>query len=435
MNRVYPPVRGASGRVLRDLARSFAREGWQVTVITTGPEALVERDGAVKIVRLKAPQKPNGFLAYFTIWFRMLIEAMKLPATHLLVTMTDPPMLVCAGQIIRFFKKNRHMHWCQDLYPDVLPSLGFKMPHFMLAWLHAISRHSMRAADKVIVPGRCMARHLSVDGFDPKQITVIPNWPDIELVSEAGLLKGQLSHKKANGHVNGAVNGSVNGALNGGSNGTANGHAPFVGEEGDLFYREHESQVKYGPKFRVLYAGNIGRAHPIETIIDAAELLNEQEKDIEFVFVGDGPVYDQIAHMRSKRHLDNIRLLPFQPVNRLKDLMMSGDIHLVSMSEEAAGMVVPSKIYSAIAAERPCLLVGPAQSEVAKVIVDFEAGSVVPQGQAALLAEEIRQMRFNSDKWFRAHEGAAEAAKIFVPKESINAWIERAWAVVEPEVR
>jgi NAD(P)-dependent dehydrogenase (short-subunit alcohol dehydrogenase family) len=39
MNRVYPPATGATGRVLRDLARAFAKAGWQVTVITCGPKS------------------------------------------------------------------------------------------------------------------------------------------------------------------------------------------------------------------------------------------------------------------------------------------------------------------------------------------------------------------------------------------------------------
>jgi len=112
INRVYPPVRGASGRVLCDLARSFAREGWQVTVITTGPKAVTERDGTVKVIRVKASEKPSSAISYAIIWLKMLFAALRLPATNLLVTMTDPPMLVIVGQLIKIFKKNRHVHWC-----------------------------------------------------------------------------------------------------------------------------------------------------------------------------------------------------------------------------------------------------------------------------------------------------------------------------------
>ncbi|MBX2833575.1 MAG: glycosyltransferase family 4 protein [Micavibrio sp.] len=403
-------MRGASGRVLRDLARTLAKEGWQVTVITTGPQKIVERDGAVKIIRLKAPARPKGIFSYISIWVRMMIEGLKLPSTHLIVTMTDPPLLSLVGSVLSHFKKNRHIHWCQDLYPDVLPSMGMHMPVFMMDMFYGLSRWAMKKADKVIVIGRCMARHLSQDGFDPKQITVIPNWPDQELVQ-----KGVNAHDAA---------------LE-----AAYASTGMSQDRDESVYREYADQVKYGLKFRILYAGNIGRAHPLETILNAAEMLCHEQDDIEFIFVGDGENFDKLAHERSVRHLDNVRLLPYQPINRLKELMESGDVHLMSMAGDAAGMIVPSKLYSALAAQRPCIFVGPTQSEAAKVINDYQAGSVVNQGDAEVLAEEIRQMRHNSDKWFHAHEGAAKAAGIYRPEELINAWIERAWAVVEPEIR
>ncbi|MCB1562374.1 MAG: glycosyltransferase family 4 protein [Alphaproteobacteria bacterium] len=401
LNRVYPPGRGATGRVLRDLARSFAREGWQVTVITTGPKAGTERDGAVRIIRVKGPQKP-GTAGYLALWAKILFTALKLPRTDLLVSMTDPPLLAAAGDLIKRVKKNRHVHWCQDLYPDILPALGTNLPEFAQGFFKRVAYGAMGRADKVIVIGRCMARHLTYNGLDPKQITVIPNWPDFELIRPPG----------KNG-FNGAVTGQ-----------------PVV--DGS---RAFDDQMKDGPKFRVLYAGNIGRAHPIDTILGAAEILNEEHPEIEFLFVGDGPRYDEIARRRDHLHLGNIRLLPFQPLGRLKPLMESGDVHLISMKEEAAGLLVPSKLYAALAVHRPCILIGPEHSETAKVLHDFGAGQVVAQGHPRELADKIKEYRLNSDRWFAAHDGASHAGSIFVPRESINAWIERAWGVVEQDVR
>ena len=128
-------------------------------------------------------------------------------------------------------------------------------------------------------------------------------------------------------------------------------------------------------------------------------------------------------------------MLPYQPASRLKDLMESGDVHLVSMHEQAAGMIVPVKLYSALAVHRPCILVGPALCETAKVIEDFKVGSVIPQGNAKRLAEDIRQLRENSDKWFAAYEGAKAASEVFLPQESINAWMQRAWSVVDQDLK
>lgn len=402
MNRVYPPSQGASGRVLRDLARSFAREGWQVTVITTAEEKIKDRDGGIRVVRIKAGQNPKGVFAYFWVLIKMLIVALRQPDPHLLVTMSDPPLLIVAGQIIKKFKKCRHINWCHDLYPDILPALGVKLPNFVLGFFKYRVRDAMAGADKVIVVGRCMGKHLALDGMDPRHITVIPNWPNFELARP----------RTANG---------------------VNGHA-FVHNVVNGF-KPPEEQLRNGPRFRILYAGNIGMAHPIDTILEAAEILNEEHPEIEFVFVGDGPRFDELAKERSQRRLDNIRLMPYQPISRLREIMESGDVHLISVKEEAAGYLVPSKLYSALAVGRPCIFIGPAQSETAKVITDFEAGVVVPQGDAHELVVQIMKYRTNGEAWYKAHDGAAAAGEIFLPRESINAWIERAWSVVEQDMR
>lgn len=406
MNRVYPPGRGATGRVLRDLARSFAREGWQVTVITTGEKASKDRDGAVKVIRLKGPAKPGGAFSYAWVWLKMLITALRQPATTLLVTQSDPPFLAVAGQIIKKFKGSRHIHWCHDIYPDLFPALGVRFPDFVMAGLERVMRGALQTADKVIVVGRCMARQLSYTGIDPKHITMIPNWPDLELsadphAADAPVQTRGLPPEKV----------------------WYEGAKPF------------EQQIKDEPKFRILYAGNIGLAHPIDAILAAAEILDKDNPEIEFVFVGDGPRFDELSKERAARGLHNIRLLPYQPARRLAQIMESGDVHLVSMAEEAAGLMVPCKLYSAFAAARPCLFLGPAASEAAKVVQDYHAGAVVAPGDVEGLVAQIRHYRFNSEAWFAAQKGARDAGAVFVPEQAIDAWIDRAWSVVKDEVK
>ena len=115
--------------------------------------------------------------------------------------------------------------------------------------------------------------------------------------------------------------------------------------------------------------------------------------------------------------------------------MESGDVHLISMRGNAAGMLVPSKLYAALAVGRPAIFLGPVKSETAKVLQDFKAGSVISQNDVKGFIEEIRRYRYDENHWFNAHHAAVEAAKVFVPGESIDAWIERAWGVIEDDVR
>ncbi|MCB9990641.1 MAG: glycosyltransferase family 4 protein [Rhodospirillales bacterium] len=401
INRVYPPLRGATGRMLRDLARAFAEEGWSVTVVTTGPKARRDYDGPIRLVRVRAPVRAKKASSYIRVWFSLFWAALNQPKHDLVVTMTDPPLLVVAGRILASLKRSRHMHWCQDLYPDILPALGLRVKDSRMRFYQKLSRKAMKRCDKVVTIGRCMAKKLTHSGVEPGKVAVIPNWPDYELLPPEGF--SSEARRRRVRQINGAK-----------------GARPF-----DLLLTDGASR-----KFRVLYSGNLGRAHPIDTVLGAAAILNEEHPEIEFVFVGDGPNYERLAAERSKRGLENVRLLPFQPASRLRELMESGDLHLITMKHESAGMLVPCKLYGALAVGRPCILVGPDDCETAQVIHDFKAGVIVPQGDARRLAEEIKRFRFSADDWFAAHEGASEAGRVFVPKESMDAWIRRAKDIV-----
>jgi len=290
----------------------------------------------------------------------------------------------------------------QDVYPDLFPAVGAKFPEFILNGMRSLVVKAMGRADKVVVIGRCMARRLGYAGLKPKVMAVIPNWPDVEL--------GYDDHDNAF---------------------SVEDMEQTIAQAGRAEnYRSHDEQVKTGLKFRVLYAGNIGKIHPVDGVLDAARILQNQHPEIEFLFVGDGPKYDEITRAKAQEHLDNVRLLPYQPPARLKALMESGDVHLISLDEQAEGYAVPSKLYSGLAAHRACVYIGPSASEAAKVIQDYKVGHVIPQGRAEEIADAIREYRMNGEVWFNAHENAKKAAGGFVPSASIGAFIDRAWVVV-----
>jgi glycosyltransferase involved in cell wall biosynthesis len=401
INRVYPPVKGATGRVLRDLAHNFARAGWNVHVLTTGEQAQHEQDGDIKITRVKGMQKPKSALGYMWVWLKTLNAALRSQDVDLVVTLSDPPMISVVGSILQRFKNCAHIHWCHDLYPDLLPAIDVNLLAMIQKVLVRISRRSMRKADKNVVIGRCMASYLSANGIEASNMSMIPNWYNLELQH------GQQESASVETYA------SI---------------ASRLGPDG---LKSFDEQHKGDAKFRVLYAGNLGRAHAVDTILDAAAILQSDHPEIEFVFVGDGPGFEDLAHIRSKRGLGNIRFLPFQPDSRLRAVMESGDLHLITLRDEAQGLAVPCKFYSALAVERPCVFVGPQESEIAQVIEEYKAGTVVPNGRAEDLAARIKHYRLNGEEWFRAHEGAKDAGQTYLPKSSIDAWIERANDIIQ----
>ena len=404
VNRVYPQDRGATGRMLRDLAAAMVRDGWDVTVLATGARTATEQDEGVAVHRVRSRFRRKTPLAYGLTWIRLLAAAWRMPRHDLVVSMTDPPMLILAAGLVAARRKSKHIHWCQDLYPELLPVLGYGIPESGVEFLARLTRQAMKKCDRVIVIGRCMARLLVHRGLDSRVLSVIPNWPDAELSGE------QAEETAAPARPRTVVR-------------PMNVRPPSA-----LFRDAHDM------KFRVLYAGTLGQAHPVDTVLDAAQILQKTHGDIEFVFVGNGPAFERLARERGRRGLENIRLMPWQPADRLRQLMESGDVHLVTMRHEAAGMLVPCKIYSALAAHRPCILVGPEHSEAGRILLDFNAGAVVPQGEAEALADTVRRFREDGDVWFSAQEGARRAGEVFLASESIRAWIERARSVLGPEL-
>jgi glycosyltransferase involved in cell wall biosynthesis len=170
---------------------------------------------------------------------------------------------------------------------------------------------------------------------------------------------------------------------------------PNVGIEGEIvplprhpnaFREKHNLQES----FIVMYSGNMGRAHEFGTVLEAARIFQEEgDEGIAFLFVGHGPMEPELRAEVTRLQLGNVLFIPNQ---RLEDLSVSlgaADVHLVTMQSGMEGLVVPSKFYGVLAAERPCLFVGSEDSEVARVILEYGLGWVIRPGQAAQLATAI----------------------------------------------
>jgi glycosyltransferase involved in cell wall biosynthesis len=138
-----------------------------------------------------------------------------------------------------------------------------------------------------------------------------------------------------------------------------------------------------------MYSGNMGRVHDVETLLGAARLLRDR-RDIAFVFAGDGAKRRLVED--AARELENVRLAPYQPRERLSESLSAADVHLVTLSPEIAGLAEPSKLYGIMAAGRPALYVGPERAEVARTIAREACGRLVPSGDARGLADAVVAM-------------------------------------------
>lgn len=372
INRVYPPVQGASGRLARDLVRHLIEQGHKTTMLTSAVKPGRQKRGPMTIQRVRGQEKPNAS-GYFMALMRLGAASFTLKKSDIVITMTDPPFLSVLGHMLAKLRRARHIHWCLNTYPDLFPVVGYKFPDFLMGLMQRFSRAAMLCADTVVVPDPYMARHLESMGVEGKNIVVIESWADRELT-----YMGELP-------------------------------APSIRQ---LPPSKQVRPVREDPvahKFRMLYAGNIGRTHPMDTVLKAAHEIATHSNDVEFAFAGKGPGYDRLAARRAAAGLDNIRILPFQPRARLRYTMEGGDVHLVTMDKRAAGLMLPCKFYLALAVARPVIFVGPEKTLIADIIRKFGCGVVVGQDDVDGLVRAISLYRDNADAWFAASDGAKKA--------------------------
>ena len=149
--------------------------------------------------------------------------------------------------------------------------------------------------------------------------------------------------------------------------------------------------------FVVGYAGNLGRAHEIETIVGAIKALHrdtatETAQLIKFLFIGGGSLREALEEEVRRCKLSNVLFRGYQPREQLAATLSAADVHLVSLNPKLEGLIVPSKIYAIAAAGRPAIFLGHPRGEIAKIIQETGIGFAVPSANVWELQERILQL-------------------------------------------
>lgn len=390
VNRVYPPDNGATGIILEHVARGFKDAGWDVSVLATAganSEAGVAIQDGIKVVRVALPFSRRSLfvraLGYLLMIPALGLKALLMQRADLVVTMTDPPMLLLTGPFLKLMRGSLLIHWAQDLYPEVGEADGvFRKGSATASFLRWISSAAMRCHQRVVVVGRCMAARIAERGLPVERIEVIPNTGIAEKIIPAT-------------------------------------------DRGWCFRKRHG----LGDAFVVMYSGNMGRAHEFGTVLKAAHGLQEKGvHDVKFLLVGKGPGE---AMLRDEAHimgLRNVRFLLPQPTDSLSESLGAADVHLVTIKESMSGLVVPSKFYGVLAAARPCLFVGPGDSEVARVIMTEGIGRVISPGRSDELQSAI--LEYRNQRALICKEGE-RGRSILTASDTADLFVKYAAALIE----
>jgi glycosyltransferase involved in cell wall biosynthesis len=152
------------------------------------------------------------------------------------------------------------------------------------------------------------------------------------------------------------------------------------------FAREHQLVEP----FTILYSGNLGLYYEFETILQAAEILKDE--NFKLVFIGAGGRRAFIEEQIRARKLTNTLLLPYQPFHNLPDSLAACDASLVTIAKGIEGISFPSKLYTSLAVGKPILALSEEWSELREVVEKNDVGHWFALGDANALANRIRQM-------------------------------------------
>lgn len=384
----YHPDICASAVVAADHLSGFARmrPDWRITVITGNRawqdpgvvHAPRETHRGVSILRVNRPALKRTHLLRrawgFAAFGRSALRGVSgVERVDLVVGTTAPPQ---GGMIARSIAARMgcpYVYKVLDLYPDLAVTLGRVREASFLhrRWLAADTRAMEEAAAVVCIADRMRDRLLRTRAFPPDRIHAIHDGYDASKLSVPDL-------------------------------------NPFLGP--------------FNPdgKFVVQYAGNMGLSHPFDAIL-AAALALAHEPDILFQFVGDGPHRPMLAANLPP----NARLIDFQPADRLGSVLAAADLCLISQHDEMFDKALPYKIYAILAAGRPTVFLGNADSEIAAWLRAAGAGLALPQTDPTALAEAIVELK--NDEPRRSAMGAAAARwfeERFKSDVAVGRWVE-----------
>jgi glycosyltransferase involved in cell wall biosynthesis len=371
--QLYFPDESATGYFLTRIAEGLAKQG-EVGVICGRPQpSCAARDTVnnVNIFRVQgssrapsglASRLANALMVSLNISLKVFAKA---NAGDSVLVVTNPPTLPYAVLLACMLKGARAVLLVHDLYPDVLVASGVLRAGAVSRGWDRLNRWAHSKFNRIVVLGRDakeLLKHKSDKVSD--RIAVVPHWSETDIVQPTDKA-GNLLLKT-------------------------------------LGLRE---------KFVVQYAGNMGRTHGLESVLELARRFKSQP-DIHFLFIGAGAKKNWLVNAVREGCLTNVTILPPRPADEKSDLLNACDVAIIAFVPGMAGISVPSRMYNILAAGKPILALADRKSELGQVIEEEKIGWVLdpeqPEEAARVLSDIMERPAMLLEMGRRARS-AAEA--------------------------
>jgi glycosyltransferase involved in cell wall biosynthesis len=359
LNQCFYPDHVSTSQHLTDLAVGLAEAGHEVIAVASSrgydnpeqryPTREVWR--GIDIRRIWTPglgkrSKWRRLVDFAVFWLNATFILLRLPRFDVTVCLTSPPLISSLGTLVAALKGGAVVPWVMDLNPDEAVAAGWlrkgSLPERIMTRLQ---NWSFQRAAKIIALDRFMAGRLVEKGVRRERIHVDAPWSHDDAVRYDQALRDHFRavHGLAGRHV-------------------------------------------------VMYSGNHSPCHPLDTLLQAAELLRDDSR-LMFLFIGGGAQFPKVKDFATSRGLKNILTLPYQPLDRLSASLSSADLHIVAMGDPFVGIVHPCKVYNIMVLGTPFLYLGPEQSHVTDLIRQFDDsryGRHVRHGDVESMVRELK---------------------------------------------
>ena len=348
----YPePVR------IADICEELVKCGHEVTVLTgipNYPMGIIHKDyrygkkrdeniNGVHVIRCFTIGRRHGVLFrvlnYFSYPLSAMLKIPKLDKDFDVVFVNQLSPVMMAWPAIKYKKryKKKLVLYCLDLWPESLEAGGIKKGNLVYKLFHWISEKTYKQADRLLVTSRTFNKYFEEEfGMNSEEIIYMPQYAE------------------------------------------------------DLFSNMESNMDKEktpDDEYNFVFAGNVGKAQSVETIIEAANLLKDK-KNIKFHIVGNGSALEHCKEMAKEYGLTSVIFHGRRPVEEMPKYYAMADAMLITMFDNAMiSKTLPGKVQTYMAAGKP--IIGAINGETRRAIEEAECGICGPAEAAEIFSENI----------------------------------------------
>ena len=349
---------------INDLALGLKERGHEVSVLTSIPNypsghfytgygllsPLRDSFEGVTVYRMPMMPKGNGNALNMMLYYLSLALSGSLLGPFLIGRKVDlifvyQPSPITVGlpaRVMKVLSRAPILFWVQDIWPETLAGTGMVSSRLVLKSVEKLVKFIYAGCDRILVQSRAFSERIQNLGVPKEKIFYYPN--------------------------------------------SAEALYQPVNVESDA---PEQGLMPNG--FRVIFAGNIGKAQDFPTILSTAEKLKSYP-EIKWVVLGNGTMRSWVeGEVRARNLNDAVYLLGRHPVTTMPRFFSLADALLVILKKDPIfALTIPSKVQAYLACAKP--IVAALDGEGAIVINESGGGMSAPSGDADALADIVLRM-------------------------------------------